>query len=375
MHAGRQGRRRERRPAVRGLGGRSGSSTGIPEAWACRHGPSPSSTCSPVTVRPCRPGTGQHTGRLRPRHQHDGAPGQGHLIHREPAQPPGQLARAGGGVRSGDRRHDAGPPLVLPHVASSCHDASPGGPHHLTRLDVGCAVPFLAELAHARGSVALGASALTAAELRLLPPATYLSVPETAAEMFVSRNTVKSHTNTIYRKLRTSSRSQAVSRLRKLGLLDARGASFHPIRAVELTPARGRLVLSAWTDGIGGKGRRMELTVRFQETLRRLAMIDECFVEDEAGLGLGPIGTSALDPKTVALLQMAVSVAIGSPGVCLEWSAGRALGAGATEDEIAEVLLAIAPVAGLGRIVAAAPEVAIALGYDIGAALEELGGP
>jgi 4-carboxymuconolactone decarboxylase len=134
-------------------------------------------------------------------------------------------------------------------------------------------------------------------------------------------------------------------------------------------------VLSAWTDGIGGKGKRMDLTVRFQETLRRLAVIDEGFVEDEAGLGLGPAGTSALDPKTVALLQMAVSVAIGSPGVCLEWSAGRALGAGATEDEIAEVLLAIAPVAGLGRIVAAAPEVAIALGYDIGAALEEPGGP
>jgi len=43
-------------------------------------------------------------------------------------------------------------------------------------------------------------------------------------------------------------------------------------------------------------------------------------------------------------------VAIGSPGVCLEWSVGRALAAGASEDEIADVLLAIAPVAGLGRI-------------------------
>jgi len=32
-------------------------------------------------------------------------------------------------------------------------------------------------------------------------------------------------------------------------------------------------------------------------------------------------------------------------------------------------------VAGLGRIVAAAPEVAIALGYDIAIALEELDGP
>ncbi len=115
----------------------------------------------------------------------------------------------------------------------------------------------------------------------------------------------------------------------------------------------------------------MGQTARFQETLRRLAMIDESFVEDEAGLGLGPVKTSSLDPKTAALLQVGVSVAIGSPAVCLEWSTGRALAAGASEDEIADVLLAIAPVAGLGRVVCAAPDVAIALGYDIAAALEE----
>ena len=110
--------------------------------------------------------------------------------------------------------------------------------------------------------------------------------------------------------------------------------------------------------------------MRFQETLRRLAMIDEGFVQDEAGLRLDPAATSALEPKTTALLQVAVSVAIGSSAVCLEWSAGRALAAGASEDEIADVLLAIAPVAGLGRVVCAAPDVATALGYDIAAALE-----
>jgi len=115
----------------------------------------------------------------------------------------------------------------------------------------------------------------------------------------------------------------------------------------------------------------MGQTARFQEALRRLAMIDEGFVEDEAGLRLGLAAASALDPRTAALLHVAVLVAIGSPAVCLDWSAGRALAAGATEEEIAGVLLAIAPVAGLGRVVSAAPDVAIALGYDIAAALEE----
>ena len=115
--------------------------------------------------------------------------------------------------------------------------------------------------------------------------------------------------------------------------------------------------------------------MRFQETLRKLAMIDEGFVECKAQLGMGPVPASVLEPKTAALLQVAASVAIGSPPVCLEWSTGRALAAGATDDEIADLLLAIAPVTGLSRIVAAAPEVASALGYDIAAALEELDGP
>jgi 4-carboxymuconolactone decarboxylase len=116
----------------------------------------------------------------------------------------------------------------------------------------------------------------------------------------------------------------------------------------------------------------MGQAVRFRETLRKLIMIDESFVEGRAGLGLGLAQVSALDPKTAALLRLAALVAIGSPGTCLQWSAGRALAAGATEEEIAEVLLAIAPVAGLARIVAAAPEVATSLGYDVAAALEEL---
>ena len=120
-----------------------------------------------------------------------------------------------------------------------------------------------------------------------------------------------------------------------------------------------------------GEWRCMGQTARFQETLRRLAMIDEGFVEDEAGLALGQVATSALDPKTVALLRVGASVAIGSSAVCLEWSAGRALAAGASEDEIADVLLAIIPVAGLGRVVSAAPDLASALGYDIWAALEK----
>jgi alkylhydroperoxidase/carboxymuconolactone decarboxylase family protein YurZ len=115
--------------------------------------------------------------------------------------------------------------------------------------------------------------------------------------------------------------------------------------------------------------------VSFQETLRKLAMIDESFVEDEAGLRLDLARTSALDPRTAALLQVGASVVMGLPGVSLEWSAARALAAGASKDQIADVLLAIAPVAGLNRVAAAAPHLGTALGYDVAAALEELDDP
>ena len=115
----------------------------------------------------------------------------------------------------------------------------------------------------------------------------------------------------------------------------------------------------------------MSQTVGFQETLRRLAIFDEGL----AGGGFGPhlTGSAALDGKTVGLLQVAASVALGSSAVCLQWSTARALAAGATKDEIADVLLAIAPVAGLGRVVSAASKVAAALEYDVEAALEESG--
>ena len=86
---------------------------------------------------------------------------------------------------------------------------------------VGEARALQAQLSRERGSSVPGASALTAAELRLLPLlSTHLSFPEIAEEMFLSRYTIKSQALSIYHKLGASSRSQAVARSRELGLLE-----------------------------------------------------------------------------------------------------------------------------------------------------------
>ena len=53
--------------------------------------------------------------------------------------------------------------------------------------------------------------------LRYLP--TNLTAPEIARELYVSRNTVKTHTRSLFTKLGTHTRAEAVARARALGLL------------------------------------------------------------------------------------------------------------------------------------------------------------
>jgi LuxR family maltose regulon positive regulatory protein len=78
-----------------------------------------------------------------------------------------------------------------------------------------------ARLAQEHGSSVPGASALTAAELRLLPLlSTHMSVPEIAAELFLSPHTIKSQGQSIYRKLDATTRNQAITRAREQGLLE-----------------------------------------------------------------------------------------------------------------------------------------------------------
>jgi len=83
----------------------------------------------------------------------------------------------------------------------------------------------------------------------------------------------------------------------------------------------------------------------------------------------------ALDERTAALAKLAALVALRSPAPAYAACVDTALVAGATVDDVVATLRTVAPTVGLARVVAAAPSVAAAVGYDLDAALETIEAP
>ena len=108
----------------------------------------------------------------------------------------------------------------------------------------------------------------------------------------------------------------------------------------------------------------------YKETLRRLALNDESFVESVLGMGRDTVNVSQLGAKTHALVRLGASLAIDAAPSSYHANAEMALAAGASIDEIVGTLIAVAPTVGLTRVVSAAPALGLALGYDVEAALE-----
>ncbi|MGE5292523.1 MAG: hypothetical protein ACM3ML_36100 [Micromonosporaceae bacterium] len=110
---------------------------------------------------------------------------------------------------------------------------------------------------------------------------------------------------------------------------------------------------------MGSGGERMwgmDPTARFPENLRRLAIIEDGLVDDQAWLGRALATALALDPKTAALRQLGASVAVGSPVFT---------GGGRQRIRHHQRAVGRSPVNALARVVAAAPELVTALGYDV----------
>ena len=108
------------------------------------------------------------------------------------------------------------------------------------------------------------------------------------------------------------------------------------------------------------------------ERLRRLAINDTRFAEEV--LRGGDVEFAELDPKTLALVRLGGLIAVGGAVASYGAHADAAVDAGATAEEIVDVLVGLVSIVGVPRVVAAAPRLAMALGYDIDDALARQSG-
>jgi 4-carboxymuconolactone decarboxylase len=74
---------------------------------------------------------------------------------------------------------------------------------------------------------------------------------------------------------------------------------------------------------------------------------------------------SGLDARSYALVKLAALIALDAPPASYLWQVSNALEAGATPEDLIGVLIAVAPQVGGPRLVAAAPELMVALGLSL----------
>ena len=74
---------------------------------------------------------------------------------------------------------------------------------------------------------------------------------------------------------------------------------------------------------------------------------------------------SGLDPRSYALVKLAALIALDAPPASYLWQVANALDAGATPEDLVGVLIAVAPQVGGPRVIAAAPELMVALGLSV----------
>jgi alkylhydroperoxidase/carboxymuconolactone decarboxylase family protein YurZ len=107
-----------------------------------------------------------------------------------------------------------------------------------------------------------------------------------------------------------------------------------------------------------------------EETLRRLSIRDDAYVESMIANDRANVAASGLDGKTHSLVRLGALIASDAAPPSYMEAIEAARGSGASTTEIVGTLVAVMPAVGVTRVVSAAPKLALALGYDVAAALE-----
>ena len=97
--------------------------------------------------------------------------------------------------------------------------------------------------------------------------------------------------------------------------------------------------------------------------LRGLAEMNAEVVEALLGAQLENLEASKLGPREYAMVKIAGLVGIDASPTSYAWQVGFAKNSGVTDADILGILVALSPTLGYARIVAAAGDLALALGF------------
>ncbi|HEY6397019.1 MAG TPA: carboxymuconolactone decarboxylase family protein [Solirubrobacteraceae bacterium] len=101
------------------------------------------------------------------------------------------------------------------------------------------------------------------------------------------------------------------------------------------------------------------------ETLSGISSGDVTLLDEALGLREAQRERTGLDGRTFALVKIAALIALDAPPASYAWQVANALEDGATPEDILAVLRAVAPQVGGPKVVAAAPEIMVALGLSL----------
>ena len=110
---------------------------------------------------------------------------------------------------------------------------------------------------------------------------------------------------------------------------------------------------------------KVEVNDDTREVLGALALGDPDLLAEGLEARANWKGRSGLDGRSYALVKLAALIALDAPPASYLWQVPNALAEGATPEDLVGVLIAIAPQVGGPKLVAAAPELMLALGLSL----------
>ena len=104
-----------------------------------------------------------------------------------------------------------------------------------------------------------------------------------------------------------------------------------------------------------------EVTKEAEDTLRGVSVGDAPLLERLLSMQLDNLAASGLDPRSYSMVKLATLIAVDAPPASYVAQLAFASEAGVSTEEVIGVLVAAAPQVGIPRVVAAAPEIMLAL--------------